>query len=67
MFVSQTRFIPGGPSQDELNSLKADAAAKLEKDSEFQNMGTEIMVVSSNLLKNKNSVRQMLIVKQITN
>ena len=30
-------------------------------------MGTEIMVVSSNLLKNKNSVRQMLIVKQITN
>ena len=34
---------------------------------DYQNMGTEIMVVSSNLLKNKNSVRQRLIVKQITN
>ena len=35
VFVSQTRFIPSGPSQDELKSLKADAAAKLEKDSEL--------------------------------
>ena len=44
VFVSQFRFIPGGPSQDELNSLKADAVAKLEKDSEFSKKLAEMLV-----------------------
>ena len=44
VFVSQTRFIPGGPSQDKLNSLKADAVAKLEKDSELPKKIAEMLV-----------------------
>ena len=46
---------------------KNNGQMKWIKIKDYQNMGTEIMVVSSNLLKNKNSVRQRLIVKQITN
>ena len=30
VFVSQTRFIPGGPDLDELHLLKAEAAKKME-------------------------------------
>ena len=30
VFVSQTRFIPGGPDSDELQLLKTEAAKKIE-------------------------------------
>ena len=30
VFVSQTRFIPGGPDPEELRLLKAEAAKKME-------------------------------------
>jgi len=46
VFVSQTRFIPGGPSQDELNSLKADAVAKLETDAGVSRTTAEGLVGS---------------------
>ena len=46
VFVSQTRFIPGGPSQDELNSLKADAVAKLETDAGVSRITAEGLVGS---------------------
>ena len=44
VFVSQTRFIPGGPGSDELHLLKAEAANKLEIELELTRERAEKLV-----------------------
>ena len=44
VFVSQTRFIPGGPDSDELHLLKTEAANKLEIELELTRDSAEKLV-----------------------
>ena len=44
VFVSQTRFIPGGPDPEELRLLKAEAANKLEIELELTRDSAEKLV-----------------------
>ena len=44
VFVSQTRFIPGGPDPEELHLLKAEAAKKIEIELELKRESAEKLV-----------------------